>query len=164
MLLIYWPPWIWKSTIWATLAHMEWKTHIDTDQVFVGKYGDIARYMVDRWEDEFRKREWEILQDCLSRWNAIITLGGWTLLRPENQVLADRSWNLITLMADIETIVNRIMKDTKNTRPLISTETDIRNLMAERYAHYISQQVIYNIWKSESPEDIASKIQQLYIR
>jgi shikimate kinase len=67
-------------------------------------------------------------------------------------------------MADIETIVDRIMRDPQNNRPLANTEADIRKLISERYAYYTSQQVIYTIGKSESPETIINNIRQLIIR
>lgn len=163
-MLLYWPPGIWKSTIWAALAQLVWKQHIDTDAVFVSRYGDITKYIVANGELAFRQKEWEILENCLSRRGEIITLGWGTLLLLANQELANKAWNLITLMADVETIVQRITKDSLNHRPFTNAETDIRKLMSERYTHYISQKVVYLVWETESPEEIANKILLLHIR
>ncbi len=164
MLLLYGPPWIWKSTIWAEYARITWQIHIDTDSAFIQKYGDISQFIWNYWEKKFREKEWEILEENIHRWDGILTLGWWSLLLPSNQELANKSGNVITLMADIETIIDRISKDTQTHRPLAHNETNIRKLMLERYTHYTSQKIIYIVWESESPENIVDKIWLLQIR
>ncbi len=161
--LIYWPPWIGKSTVWALLAKKIWATHVDTDTIFISQYGDISQFIEKHKLTEFRKREWEILKSYLYTWN-IVTLWWLTLSLTENQDLADSTKNTITLMTDMATIVARITNDTNSIRPLVQSPAIIEKLYRDRYNHYTQQGIVLNIAPLESPETVADKIEQLMIK
>jgi shikimate kinase len=161
--IIYWPPWIGKSTVWAILAQQTWRTHIDTDRVFVSKYGDITNFIDINWKPLFRQKEWEILKRYLHTWD-IVTLWWWTLTLKENQELADTTQNVITLMTDMATIVARITNDRENHRPLAQSPEAIEDLYQERYNHYTSQRVVLNIGPLESAQAVADNIQRLMLQ
>ncbi len=156
--LLYWPSWVGKSTIWAMLAQMEWRKHIDTDREFTSIHGDIWEFIRKYGIEEFRIEEWKILQEYIQTWS-IVSLWWWTLLLPENQELAN-SARIITLMTDKETIVTRILWDQINHRPLAQSEYEIRKLYDNRYGHYMSQPIILHISPRETPEQIATNVQR----
>lgn len=161
--LLYWPSWIGKSTVWAILAEMEWRKHVDTDREFIKKHGDIWGFIRKYGIEEFRIEEWKILQEYIQTWS-VVSLWWWTLLLPENQELADSTGNIITLMTDVETIVTRILWDTQNHRPLAKSEEEIRRLYNSRFYHYIWQKIVLNLNGNDSPEEVIGIIQRIQIK
>lgn len=74
-----------KSTIGRQLAKALNRPLVDTDEEIVKRIGGtIPEYFASHGEEEFRRREHEVLQDVAGRSGQIIATGGGIVTRPEN--------------------------------------------------------------------------------
>jgi len=75
-----------KSTIGRKLAEKLGRPLVDTDEEIVKKIGcTIPEYFAAHGEEEFRKREHEVLCEVAGRSGQIIATGGGIVTRPENR-------------------------------------------------------------------------------
>jgi shikimate kinase len=146
MLLVYWPPWVWKSTVWKELADTLHLPYFDLDQLIVLKtWNTIANIMAHKTINWFRDIEtetlWELLKykdiDC------VVSMGWGTLTHAASLKIVKESQQrvIILMMQSREILFDRIEKDTENIRPLLEgedPEKQLRDLMDKRKDHYMS--------------------------
>ena len=92
-----------KSTIGARLAEKLGRKLVDTDEEIVKKIGcTIPEYFAQYGEEEFRKREHEVLREVAGRAGQVIATGGGIVTRPENTDPLRENSVVIFLRRDID--------------------------------------------------------------
>src|SRR5215204_5466485 len=115
-IFLYGPPGTGKSTVGKKLATNLHLPFIDLDRVIEMKAGiPISKIMETQGETAFRDLESQVLKEVghafsvteniggLQTTEAVIALGGGTLLRDENRAFAEQNGRVVLLMADLPT-------------------------------------------------------------
>jgi shikimate kinase len=117
-----------KSSVGRELAARTGLPRYDTDEMVSARYGlPIAEIFAQHGEEAFRAAETEALGQVPER-PAIVVTGGGIVLRPENVERLRRFGIIAHLLADEETLLERVSR--RKTRPLLRTE-DPRATLAE---------------------------------
>lgn len=124
-----------KSTMGIRLSYRMRRSVIDTDKLIERKQGKTIREIfAEEGEEYFRQLETEMLREQIDKLQYhIISVGGGTPVREENQKLLQELGTVFYLKASPESIYERVKSDTN--RPLLQCENPmerIRNLMAQR--------------------------------
>jgi len=141
--------------------------HFDTDKIIERNYWKISEIVNKQWLEYFRELETRVIIDITNNQtdqNQIVSLGGWSLLRRENLwIIQITQWKIVVLMGGMDIIYERIRKDNRNHRPLVSNEEYLRQLMIERANHYGSfeNKVFIDM---KTPDDIEDEILALCSR
>ena len=118
-----------KSTIGRKLAARLDRPLVDTDEEIVKRIGcTIPEYFASHGEEEFRKREHEVLRDFSGRSGQIIATGGGIVTRPENMDPLRENSMVVFLRREIGTLPTR-------GRP-ISQSNDLHELYEKRRPLY----------------------------
>ena len=141
------------KTYWARrVANYLGFLHHDTDE-YIEKQEDQSIQLIinERGESKFRQLEKEALRKIVSREHrdAIISLGGGTLLDEENLKFVKDHGTLIWLKGKPESL----HQDDVQKRPLYDKDT-IDQLYLERKASYLKADVIIDIQRLENEEEI----------
>lgn len=73
-----------KSTLGRRAAEATGRRFVDTDAIFVERYGNISDFFAAHGEDEFRRLETEIVREAAMESECVIATGGGVILRGEN--------------------------------------------------------------------------------
>jgi shikimate kinase len=131
-------PGVGKTTIGKRLARVLKRRFIDIDALIVERAGmSIAAIFAERGEPAFRALESEALAIAAQEPGAVISLGGGTVLAPQNRSLIAQRGRSIHLRATLATIESRL-KVQRVKRPLLAAGMPIRALVAERLPLYES--------------------------
>lgn len=148
-LFLYGPPGAGKTTIGKILARNLNLPFVDLDRVIEANAGkSIPQIMNEQGETAFRDLETSALKalcpplsegEGLGVRDSIIALGGGALLRDENRTLAESSGKVVLLMAGLETLLERLERDSEK-RPLLAGDLRGRltSLLEKRSEHYAS--------------------------
>ena len=99
-----------KSTLGRITAELLGVPFCDTDQLLEEKHNSSVRDLYRQWgEEEFRRRESDLLQS-LSGEMRVISLGGGALLKEENHSILQKLGTLIWCDISDETAFERISK------------------------------------------------------
>jgi len=97
-----------KTTIGSRLAKALNRPLVDTDEEIVKKIGcTIPEYFASHGEEEFRKREHEVLRECAGRSGQVIATGGGIVTRPENTDPLRENSVVIFLRLDIDKLPSK---------------------------------------------------------
>lgn len=122
-----------KTTLAKSYAARFCVSAFDTDEQFTRRYGEISAYFDAYGEEEFRKRERELIQEAVISDARIISCGGGAVLDKKSMSLLRRSCVIVLLTADNDTLSRRI----KNSdRPLRSRADEINRERARLYYGY----------------------------
>ena len=138
-----------KSTIGRKLAARLDRPLVDTDEEIVKRIGcTIPEYFASHGEEEFRKREHEVLRDFSGRSGQIIATGGGIVTRPENMDPLRENSMVVFLRREIGTLPTR-------GRP-ISQSNDLHELYEKRRPLYeaAADVTVDNIWPEQTVEEI----------
>ena len=138
-----------KSTIGRKLAARLDRPLVDTDEEIVKRIGcTIPEYFASHGEEEFRKREHEVLRDFSARSGQIIATGGGIVTRPENMDPLRENSVVVFLRREIEKLPTR-------GRP-ISQSSDLHELYEKRRPLYeaAADVTVDNIWPEQTVEEI----------
>ena len=138
-----------KSTIGRKLAARLDRPLVDTDEEIVKRIGcTIPEYFASHGEEEFRKREHEVLRDVSSRSGQIIATGGGIVTRPENMDPLRENSMVVFLRREIGTLPTR-------GRP-ISQSNDLYELYEKRRPLYeaAADVMVDNIRPEQTVEEI----------
>lgn len=128
-----------KSSIGGKLARAFQCRFIDADQVLEKEFGcTISEFFEKEGEEEFRKRETELLKVLAQEKEKIVlATGGGMPLRAENAALLKKIGTVFFLKVTPEETLARLESDT--TRPLLmgaDKEEKVRKLLADRMPKY----------------------------
>ena len=138
-----------KSTIGRKLAARLDRPLVDTDEEIVKRIGcTIPEYFASHGEEEFRKREHEVLRDFSSRSGQVIATGGGIVTRPENMDPLRENSMVVFLRREIGTLPTR-------GRP-ISQSSDLHELYEKRRPLYeaAADVTVDNIRPEQTVEEI----------
>ena len=138
-----------KSTIGRKLAARLDRPLVDTDEEIVKRIGcTIPEYFASHGEEEFRKREHEVLRDFSARSGQIIATGGGIVTRPENMDPLRENSVVVFLRREIEKLPTR-------GRP-ISQSSDLHELYEKRRPLYeaAADVTVDNIRPEQAVEEI----------
>ncbi len=139
-LFLYGPPGTGKSTIGKLLARSLKLPFIDLDRVIEMNAGmSIPQIMEQQGETAFRDMETAALKALATEKESIIALGGGALLREENRVFAEANGMVLLLMAELQTLLERLHHESGK-RPLLSGDlkSKLTFLLEKRREHYTS--------------------------
>ena len=121
-----------KSTAGARVAELTARPFVDLDRLIERRHGPIPE-LFERGEPEFRRIEEGILAEALAGPDAVIALGGGTVLSPLNRERLGARAFTVFLDVDVETAWGRVRG---SDRPLARRENDFRKLYATRQQAY----------------------------
>lgn len=142
-IFLYGPPGTGKSTIGRKLARSLGLPLVDLDRVIETNAGmSIPQIMEQQGESAFRDMETAALREAGHASDVtprVIALGGGALLRDENRTLAEDNGDVILLMAELRTLLER-MQDESGNRPLLAGDlkSKLSLLLEKRREHYES--------------------------
>ena len=143
-----------KSTIGPILANTLGFDFIDIDKEIESiTQKKIVEIFLNNQEKYFRQLENEILKNIINLNNYIVSLGGGTLLNPNNLKLVLSNGILIYLRTDLDNLYRRLRF--KSDRPLLLTKTGehlgedelkrkIREILNKREKIYKNAQIVVN--------------------
>jgi len=135
----------------------------DTDQMVEQKTGQkISEIFEDASEDEFRRLETEVLRDITEQKGLVVSTGGGIVVTRGNLELMKETGTVITLIADVNTIMERISGDPTG-RPLLEVAEpveEIKRLLFDRASFYINAHHIVET-SDITPREAAEKILEL---
>lgn len=160
---IYGPPGCGKTTVGMLLAERMGWHFIDTDKLIENEAGmPIAEIFLQKGETDFRSREKALLERLTKTTRTVVSLGGGTLVDPENRVLVEQCGPVVCLMCEPEVILQR-MGDELNARPLLAGAGPLerlKTLLSKRAALYASFPMFLDT-TTLAPDDVVRKIQLL---
>ncbi|MBQ7188863.1 MAG: 3-dehydroquinate synthase [Kiritimatiellae bacterium] len=139
LIFLYGPPGSGKSTIGRMLAKTLDMPFVDLDRTIEQRKGcPVREIFANEGEAAFRACERQTLLDVIAEGgNRVVSLGGGTLLNPENRQAAEAAGKILCLRANAETILSRVRR-TPGTRPLASSRESTEELLRRRAEHYES--------------------------
>ena len=128
-----------KSTIGPPLAKDLGFEFFDVDAIIEQSAGkSIPKIFQQEGESFFRALEKQVLSQCVDKSNCVISLGGGTLIDPENVDTVKQSGVLIYLSVRPNSIWERVKKSNK--RPLLQNPDG--SLLSESEALHLIEQLL----------------------
>lgn len=150
-----------KTSISKMLADsISWK-FLDVDREIEKLCGmTVSEIFMHYGEDYFRKAETEMLLSLKGEEKLVLSLGGGLIMNELNRKWLKENALVVMLMADFETIAERINSDN---RPLVNPKSKIENLremFQNRKKHYLESAdlILYN--QDVSPEELILILKQ----
>ncbi|ALX48069.1 shikimate kinase [Lentibacillus amyloliquefaciens] len=145
-----------KSTVGQLLHHDTGASYLDTDQMVVEKYGEIAAIFQREGELQFRHYETDVLKQVPEK-DYIVSTGGGIVERKENMAfLKDRGF-VIYLDTSFAEITQRLGNDTS--RPLWGkAEPDKKELYQRRRERYLEVADMTIATDGKTPQEITAEI------
>lgn len=168
-IFLYGPSGTGKSTIGMLLAQNLKLPFFDLDRLIEEKAGTpIPQIMEKQGETIFRDMETAALKETCFPLpvgerggvrGGVVALGGGALLREENRVFAENNGRVILLMAELETLLERLSGDPEK-RPLLAGDLrgKLTSLLESRKEHYASFPPQLRV-DGKSAEQIAHQVQ-----
>ena len=128
-----------KSTVGKMLAGRLGRSMVSTDAEIMKRTGQsIPEIVAEHGWDYFRDLESQVCQELAGRDGLVIDTGGGAILRSQNVELLKKTGTLFWLTASVDTIIQRIGRDTQ--RPsLTGTKSfvdEVEDVMRERTPQY----------------------------
>ena len=158
-LFLYGPPATGKSTCSRNLAIALGKTALDLDTLVEQRLGcTIPHYVETAGAEAFRDAETETLRElCAQRPNAVVALGGGSLLRPENRRLAEACGPVVCIHTPPEVLARRIERKA-GSRPFSKNAEGLLRTLQERAEHYASFPLRVNLTGDPSPQEVWPRV------
>ena len=150
-----------KTTVSKLLSEKLNLKLVDTDEEIVKKYGAICDIFATLGEPAFRNMETEVVKNVCAQSGLVVSTGGGCVLRAENVELFKNSGKIVYLLADLQTLTERVKND--NTRPLISGDSAVKleKLLKERSPIYEACADFTVDTNGKSPKEIVENICKL---
>ena len=151
-----------KSTVGRFLARQEQLDFYDTDAMIEEQQGcTISDIFAETGEQAFRDMETALVKQLIEKQmsDAVFAAGGGLPVREENRALLKRLGTVVYLMADKETVLERVQGS--NNRPLLAGEglaAKVERMLAERDPLYRAAADILIETGDKQPELIAKEI------
>jgi len=128
-----------KSAVGKMLAERLGRSMVSTDAEIMKRTGQsIPEIVAEHGWDYFRDLESQVCQELAGRDGLVIDTGGGAILRSQNVELLKKTGTLFWLTATVDTIIQRIGRDTQ--RPsLTGTKSfvdEVREVLRERTPKY----------------------------
>ena len=127
-----------KSTISKALSKKLGIAQVEMDEMIVQEQGmPITKIFETYGEEHFRDIETDLIKRLQKQDGVVVSCGGGAVLREENRAVMKKSGCIILLMAEPETILERV-KDSTN-RPILNGNMNVEyiaGLMEKRRACY----------------------------
>ena len=152
-----------KTTVGRLLAEKTGMPLVDMDTLIEERAGKIINdIFAQDGEPHFRAMEREIVQELSAKGGQIISTGGGIVLNPDNITDFERTGLVVCLLADAETVLDRVRHD--STRPLLANDkagTIVELLQSRKHLY---ESITHKIDTSgrPSPEPTAQEIIDLY--
>jgi shikimate kinase len=146
-----------KTTVGKVLAQVLGFRFLDLDEVIEERAGRKVREIFDEFgEPRFRELEREAILSCVNLTNTIIALGGGAYFSEANRLVVSTIGKTIWLNCPLAICLARIEAD--DSRPLASTEENMRALYQLRVASYNEADLKVQITQEQSPLQIAEGV------
>lgn len=150
-----------KSTVGEVLAEQLDVPFFDIDElVESAEETSIREIFAEHGEPYFRRRERDFLLMTRHLERAIISTGGGTFTFEENIEFIQESGISIYLSVPYETCLSRVSASSAE-RPMFHDEMALRGLFKSRKQNYRRADLVLEIRDSETPREIARRIQKL---
>ena len=148
-----------KSSVGKRLAEvLQWE-FLDADALIEAEAGTtISEIFAAQGEPAFRALESRMVQTLAERSGCVVATGGGAIVHPQNLEMMKRSGLVITLTADIPTILRRSAGD--DARPLLQTadrQERIRKLLEQRAPFYAKADIVFDT-SSLSVDEVAAML------
>ena len=160
-IFLYGPPGTGKSTIGKIIARNLKLQFVDLDRAIETNAGmSIPQIMEEQGEPAFRDVEAAALRNLADENESVIALGGGSLLREENRSFAEGHGKVVLLMANVETLFQRLT-ESPNKRPLLAGDMHekLTSLLAKRGQHYNAFPLQVQVNGSDTAEQNAHRVQ-----
>jgi shikimate kinase len=127
-----------KSTVGRMLAQRLAMEYVDTDHMIERRHGPIPRIFEELGETGFREIERAIAKELSTDTGYVISTGGRFMLDPENVALLREGNRIFCLVAELEVIMERVMRR-RSSRPMLAGDDPrcrVEELMRERAEGY----------------------------
>jgi shikimate kinase len=152
-----------KTTVGKLIAEKTGMPLVDMDSLIVERAGkSINDIFAQEGEAYFRQLERELVQELAATSGNIISTGGGIVLNPDNIADFEKNGLVVCLLADAESVLDRVRHDTA--RPLLAgdKEKNIIHLLETRRPLYESITHKINTSGRPSPIPTAQEIIDLY--
>ncbi len=157
-----------KSTVGQLLATRLDYRFTDTDEIIIEQSGrTIADIFARDGEQAFRRMEKKVLESLRKAQSRVISLGGGSVMDPDNRVLVRRLGKIVWLRAPAAVLWSRISKDphTSRTRPNLTASgglAEVESVLDEREPVYqsIANQIIDTM--TMTAEEVADSIEMWF--
>lgn len=158
-LFLYGPPATGKSTCAQNLAVALGKSALDLDTLVETRLGmSIPNYVAQAGGEAFRDVETETLRMlCEQRPNAVVALGGGTLLREQNRAMAETCGPVVCILTPPETLAARVERKA-GSRPFSKNADHLRKTLEERKEHYHSFPLRVELSGNQSPQEVWPRV------
>jgi shikimate kinase len=113
-----------KTTIGKKLAHRLNMKFIDLDHAIEAREKKtVPDIYTEIGDTEFRKLEWEVLNDIVKKDNIVVSTGGGAPCHCNNMNLMEKYGDVLYIHLDNDTLVSRLKGATKN-RPIVLNKSD----------------------------------------
>jgi shikimate kinase len=132
-----------KTSVGKRLAAMAHYDFLDLDAVIEEEAGtSIPQIFSSQGEPAFRKLESRMVERVAVKTGCVIATGGGTIVNPQNLEILKRCGVVITLAADIPTILSRV--GSGEDRPMLAGDRQerIRALMEQRAPAYAKADIV----------------------
>jgi len=136
----------------------------DTDDLIEKQEGqNISQIFENEGEDNFRRKEFDLLEKISKKINAVVALGGGTLINADNRKIIQKTGYLIYLRITPETALKRLksVEDRPLLKPYLHDPhkllSYIESLMTQRTTYYENANMIIDA-DSLTPEKIVTRI------
>ena len=152
-----------KTTVGKLIAEATGMTLLDMDSIIEDRAGkSINEIFADEGEAHFRSLERSLAQELAATEGNIISTGGGIVLNAQNIADFEKTGLVVCLLADSETVLDRVKHD--SSRPLLAgdKESKIIQLLESRKTLYESIHHKIDTSGRPSPEPTAQEIIDLY--
>lgn len=158
-LFLYGPPATGKSTCARNLAVALGKAAVDLDALVERRVGmTIPEYVAQAGAEAFRDAETETLRAlCAERPDAVVALGGGTLLRPQNRAMAEACGPIVCIQTPADVLAKRVERKA-GSRPFSKDAEALRRTLEERRAHYASFPLNVTLLGDPSPQEVWPRV------
>ena len=154
-----------KSTVGLFLARLLGRPFHDLDEEIEASVGmTVAEIFAGHGETVFRELESRILASLDDRVPAVVALGGGTLTTAANRRWVGARGVLVWLDVPFEVLLDRLMAQDQDRRPLYGSKTETRKLYSQRLFGYREADLQIGISAVDSPEEVAAGIRQVLER
>ncbi len=164
-LFLYGPPATGKSTCAQNLAVALGKIALDLDTLVEQRLGmTIPQYVEKAGAEAFRDAESATLEAlCAKRPNAVVALGGGTLLRQANRACAEACGPIVCILTPPEVLARRVERKA-GSRPFSKNAEGLRKTLAERHAHYASFPLRVELNGDPTPQEVWPRVMAAFGR